>query len=113
MGGGVRAILIIFFVEDEGSCRRFFISVDFGRGYVVGRPLLGLGVRPIILLKEVDVLVESCTGFCVGYFRIISEGSFCAFPGVVSSFFDNRGDLRGSVTLLHIACILFGRQTDV
>ena len=80
-------MLIILFVEDEGSCCRFFISVDVGIGNLLGRPLLGVGVRLIIFLKEVDSLVESCTEFRVGYFRIISKGSFCVFLGVCSSFF--------------------------
>ena len=75
-------MLIILFVEDEGSCCRLFISVDVGIRNSLGRPLLGFGVRLIIFLKEVDSLVESCTEFRVGYFRMIFKGSFCMFLSV-------------------------------
>ena len=106
-------MLIILFVEDGGSCCRFFISVGAGIEKLLGRPLLGVVVRLIIFLKEVDSLVESCTELRVGYFRMIFKGSFCMFLGVCCWFLDSRGDLRGRVTLLQIALMLFGRQTDV
>ena len=61
-------MLKVLFIEDGGSFCRFFISVGAGIKKLLGRPLLGVVVRLILYLKEVDSLVESCTEFRVGCF---------------------------------------------
>ena len=106
-------MLIILFIEDGGSFCRFFISVGAGIEKLLGRPLLGVVVCLILFLKEVDSLVESCTELRVGCCWMMFKGSFCMFLGVSCRFLDSRGDLRGMVTLLHVAWMLFGWQTDV